>query len=511
MKTFTTLLKTDLAAWTTKRGIALATLAALLPLALAGAWLGTHQADVAAAEISFDDGIVQGDETTIIGVIRNDGERAVPAAYATLTVGSLSTGPDGAAFVSASGQNRTELPALAPGEQAELRLDWTARAGVFWVVLDSDSDDAIGELDEFNNQRVRQLAVQYRPPSGSDQPAVQDSWAGNGTTAVDLAVTALTVPSNLVPGDGVTIRATFENRGSNAVANATATIRLGTLANGELFGPDERIEQLSLQPGEAQTVELAWVAQQGVRWVQASVAPPPSAFDSFAANNQRNQSVVVQPVVDETASPPDPPARLTIKEFYITVLAQLQLRVVVPFIAMAFTVGVLADPRREGDLVYMLTRPVPRWMIPLSRFLVGGLLASLAVVIGVILAFVLLFQLPGGDIGFLTTPFIGSLLALLAYGAFFVFLGTLVERPYLWGVVFVLGWETIVPFMVPGVGNLTISIQLANALQHWPLDEGVLLLPHAEGRNAVWRVLGLAAVFLLAAAATMKRREVPVE
>ncbi len=122
---------------------------------------------------------------------------------------------------------------------------------------------------------------------------------------------------------------------------------------------------------------------------------------------------------------------------------------VVLILAVVFGTSAISQEVEGKTIVYLLTRPVPRWRILLMKFLAVNI-----VVLGVAWLSTLLIALvtfgPGGlsvsplprDLGILP-------LAVAAYGGLFLLLGVMVNRAMLYGLLFAFGWESWVPSL-PG-------------------------------------------------------------
>lgn len=507
---FLTLLGANFRRWIGSRGFVMVAVAALFPLALTGAWVGTHQSDVSAPTVTWDPAqAAEGQNVTFTGTVVNTGSQALARFNATLSVGQVVGNT-----LRAEATNSTEVEGLQPGQARTVSLVWQARAGTYWVLLDADTGDAVGEVDEFNNQKPLPFVVQYKAPDAAATPSLPGNLTGgaNATSLAGAAITDLVLPSSIAPGGAAKFTATVVNNGPDTLTNATVIVRVGSAFGTNFFPRQDKTEQVTLAPGASQQVVLDWpAASAGAYFVQAYVNVSAAQRDADAGDNARQAPVLVQPVIPADFTPPAPPEKLTIKDFYLNVLTFVHLRVLIPLIALFFAAGIIADERETGALPYLLTRPVPRWAIPVAKFLAGFAVAAIAVVIGLVGAFALLFGQPGGDIGYLTTPLFVSLLALFVYGAFFVLLGTVVDRPYLVGLAFVIGWEVLAPNFVPWVGNLTIIQHVGNVIQGWHLDQGLQWLPEGpDATQALLLILVVGVGFLALSAAVMKRREFTV-
>jgi ABC-2 type transport system permease protein len=510
-----TLFKANLRNWLGAKGFAVAVAAALLPMVLTGAWVGTHQGDVAAQGLQFSTTqLVEGDNVTLLATIVNKGGSAVGPFNATLSVGQVVGNT-----LRADTTNVTTIERLAPGASQQIALTWTARPGVHWALAYADSGDDLGEVEEFNNQEPKPFVVQHKVPAQDQAPRAPGNLTGdpNATSQADLVVSDLVWDeASLRRGTPVTVTATITNNGPEEVKNATGVVRVGRAFGASFFPQRDTTQPLDLPPGGSTTISVVWDAQEGAYWAEAYVSAPregPNAvLDPAGDNNREARAIVVQPFLASDAAPPAPPEKATIKDFYLQILSLLHLRLLVPLIALFYAAGVLADEKEQGNLVYLLTRPVDRWALPVAKFLAGYVVAAAAVVVGIVGTFVLLFGLtPSGDIGFLTTPLLASLVGLFVYGTLFTLLGVLVDRPYLIGLAFVLGWETIAGLFVPFVERFTLNHYLFQAIQNWRLDAGVQPLPSTpEAIGALQLILLASLIFLALSATVMRRREFDV-
>lgn len=125
--------------------------------------------------------------------------------------------------------------------------------------------------------------------------------------------------------------------------------------------------------------------------------------------------------------------------------------------------GVVSQEVEQRTIVYLLTRPLPRWRLLLVRFLVSTFIVAAVSVVATILLAVAVFgptHLAAAGIG---PDLIALLLGSLAYGSLFLLLGTALPRPLTWGLMFVFGWETWVP-KLPGSFALISVMSYLKAL-----------------------------------------------
>lgn len=201
---------------------------------------------------------------------------------------------------------------------------------------------------------------------------------------------------------------------------------------------------------------------------------------------------------------------------YNGISAGLVFGFILVLLAAVFGTGVVSQELEQKTIVYLLTRPVPRWRILLAKFLA----ALTVILLTVWFAAVALTLATHGPKGLSDAVFRRDLLILpvggLAYGAAFLLLSTLLHRPLLWGLLFTFGWETWVPSL-PGSFKKASLMAYLRVLAPHPAPEGdvtdisdilSVLNPVAISNRLSWEVLlGVAAVSLLGALILFSRRE----
>lgn len=532
--------------WLGARGFWMVVFASVLPLVLTGAWVGSHQADLKVVSFTADrTDFAAGDVVNLTAVVRNDGRIGAGAFNASIGVYGLVNGAFVASPVSGGALKDQYVSAgLEPGGSATLSLTWTAQPGVYLLLASADKPTGareesgdVPEIEELNNfERIRSSGTQsgvflvFPRADTANGPSVPPGLSGNASAAnaTDVVVELAEVPSSALPGTRVNVTATITNNGPSEVRSGTLRARVGTVADGVLTANPTNNRSRSftafstLGVGNSTNLSFQWTASVGTFWVQAFYTPGSDLSDPDAADNHATAVITVNPSIPANVDESIEgflrpytiiPEKATIKSFYSTILENLHLRLIIPFIALFYAAGVIADDREKGNLVYLLTRPVDRWLIPLTKFAASFLVAGLAIVVGIVGTYALLFGTTSAakDIGYLATPLLLSLAALFAYGGVFTLLGVLVERPYLVGVAFVIGWETVAGNFVEWVQNLTISGHLQKALDAWALDQGFLPWPQtADGARELQIVVVAGVAALVAASMVMKRREFEV-
>lgn len=151
------------------------------------------------------------------------------------------------------------------------------------------------------------------------------------------------------------------------------------------------------------------------------------------------------------------------EQSYVSVVALAAVRVLALGSAI-LTTAVIGQEIEGRTIVYLLTRPVPRWLLILVRF------AASALVVFIVAAAALVFTSAGaygaGGNPYLLRDLGVVLLGSIAYGALFLFISLAVNRALIWCVIFAFGWETAVPTMPGDIYRASILSHLQAAMQH---------------------------------------------
>ena len=186
-------------------------------------------------------------------------------------------------------------------------------------------------------------------------------------------------------------------------------------------------------------------------------------------------------------------------ESYVSVVAMAAVRVLALGSAI-LTTAVIGQEIEGRTIVYLLTRPVPRWLLLIVRF------AASVLVVFVLSAIAFLLTSFGAYGGLSGNPYLLRDLGVvalgsLAYGALFLFVSLAVNRALIWCVLFAFGWETAVPSMPGDIYRASILSHLNAAMQHPKVGTGGVLAllggsPMISARSGVVTLLVLSAALL---------------
>jgi ABC-2 type transport system permease protein len=179
-----------------------------------------------------------------------------------------------------------------------------------------------------------------------------------------------------------------------------------------------------------------------------------------------------------------PPEEIGVARLWTLIVDGFYLRALVPVAAVAFAVGLVSDEADGGTLLYLLTRPVPRWAILVGKL--GAYLVATLVPVGISIALthtVLRAKDPAGmlgDSGSLAWSLAAVLGGLAAYGGLFLAVGTWLRKPLLLAVLFAFGWENVATAIPGRLRHLTVlDYELRLAEQATPAADGAVGIPIA--------------------------------
>lgn len=159
--------------------------------------------------------------------------------------------------------------------------------------------------------------------------------------------------------------------------------------------------------------------------------------------------------------------------------------VLLPLTALVMGTSVLGGEIDDGTAVYLLSKPIPRYEIVFSKFVVSWL-ATLAVVVpAAVVSGAIALWGENAD-GIVAGFVLGVVAGAFAYTALFILLSIVTTRALIAGLVYVFVWEGVVTGLFSGTRSLSVreySIAIADAFASIPGDsvemtaaQGVLLV-----------------------------------
>ena len=177
------------------------------------------------------------------------------------------------------------------------------------------------------------------------------------------------------------------------------------------------------------------------------------------------------------------------------VMQKFGVAVLLPLLALIVGTGVIGPEIDDGQIMYVLTKPVPRQVITTTKLLVAIALIAL---FGVLPGFIAAFIMAGATAQLAVAFAVGMLAGGIAYCAIFVALAVMSRFAVVIGLLYVLVWESL-------IGNFATGAKSAS-IQQWALSVTDLFTSATAvtsevslGTAITWLVLVSAAGTLLAA------------
>ncbi len=177
-----------------------------------------------------------------------------------------------------------------------------------------------------------------------------------------------------------------------------------------------------------------------------------------------------------------------------SILGQLSLGTLVPILGLVVGTGVIATEIDDGSIVYLLSKPLPRWQIITTK---------LAVAIATTWAFAALPTLLAGLIvygpgdGLAVGYAVGALVSGAVYSALFLLLGVATRHAVVAGLAYALVWESLVGNYVDGARTLSVQ-QWGLSVARSVASDGMINSDVALG-TAVPLLIGVAVAATVAA------------
>lgn len=139
--------------------------------------------------------------------------------------------------------------------------------------------------------------------------------------------------------------------------------------------------------------------------------------------------------------------------------------------AAIFSAAVVSQEVEQKTIVYLLSRPIPRWKILVSRL---GAAISVTFLLSLVAALAVSFAVFGGQ-GLANPVLHRDILAIfigaVAYSSLFLMVSLLINRSMPVNLLFAFGWENVVPNLPGDTGFVSIFGYLMGIAQHPSVGE----------------------------------------
>jgi ABC-2 type transport system permease protein len=170
------------------------------------------------------------------------------------------------------------------------------------------------------------------------------------------------------------------------------------------------------------------------------------------------------------------------------VFSNLGLSVILPLTALIVGSSALGLEIDDGTITHVLTKPLPRSEIILSKLAVAWLVTTVAT--GVPLAVAALI---GGSGSLAVGLVIGAAIGGLAYSALFLALSAMTKRPVAVGLVYLVLWENLLVTYVSGARVFSVrqhATAIADSIGNTPLISSTVSVSTALIMSVIFIVIG---------------------
>jgi ABC-2 type transport system permease protein len=191
---------------------------------------------------------------------------------------------------------------------------------------------------------------------------------------------------------------------------------------------------------------------------------------------------------------------------FLTVLSlQIVLGTLLPLAAVIFGTTAFGGEVDDGTLVYLLVKPLSRWQVVLSKFVVAAL-STFAIALPALFLPWLVLHGEGSPPRLVEAFILAAGVGSLIYCALFLSLGLATKRALVVGLLYVILFEAVLSRSLSGVKSLSVREFLGSISQ--AASAGSLTLPAAVPMSTVW---WMGSIMLVGAMAWTMRKLVRYE
>ena len=187
--------------------------------------------------------------------------------------------------------------------------------------------------------------------------------------------------------------------------------------------------------------------------------------------------------------------------FLITLLREVVIGTLLPLASIVFGTAAFGGEIDDGTLVYLLVKPIARWRVVVSKYLVA-LACTVAIMIPAIVFPWLLVRTADLPATVPVAFIAGAIGGALMYCALFVTLGLALRRALVVGLIYVIGLEIVLARSIAGLRSLSIR-EFALSITDFVGKAAVQLSDPRVAMTTVWTV---GTVFLAGSIALAIRR-----
>lgn len=176
---------------------------------------------------------------------------------------------------------------------------------------------------------------------------------------------------------------------------------------------------------------------------------------------------------------------------------------IVPILALVLASAALGQLVEDETLVYLWTRPNPRWMLAAAAWAAS---LTVALPLSVIPLTVSAAISSGNDGTIVSATALSAALATIGYTGIFTLLGLVLRRALIWGLIYVFIWEFFIARAGQGAARLSINTYPSSVLAEMTNQE--ILLAERSMTNGIMVPITVAVVFVALTAWRLERTNV---
>jgi ABC-2 type transport system permease protein len=212
------------------------------------------------------------------------------------------------------------------------------------------------------------------------------------------------------------------------------------------------------------------------------------------------------------------PTALPSSQVFGTLMATSIIRFLVIFVTLFYGTALISEEVEGKTLTFLFMRPVAKPAIMLGKYLALAWIGAIMVLPTVVISYFILYL--GSDMrpffqdmGILGRDIPIVLLALLAYGALFAFLGAWLKHPILAGLIYAFGWEGFVAIFPGFTRKLTITHYIQSIFPHEDTLSAIsaLIGQRTETIESIVTLILLTVLFVAAACLVVREKEYVLE
>lgn len=147
--------------------------------------------------------------------------------------------------------------------------------------------------------------------------------------------------------------------------------------------------------------------------------------------------------------------------FFLVMEKEIVIGTLLPIAAVVFGTSAFGGEIDDGTLIYLFVKPLQRWRVVLSKYLVAALSTIVLIVPGIFLPWLLVGG-PDLPVGVPLAYLWGAVLGALLYASVFVMLGLYARHALIYGLLYAVAFEGVLSRSVPGFKALSVR-EYANA------------------------------------------------